>query len=58
MAKKTEVKNVPVLSLNTPLTLKAYSKLTGECFEKQITYQQWLDFPKNENYYYYAHQLK
>jgi len=57
MAKKTEVKNVPVLPLNTPLTLKAYSKLTGECFEKQITYEQWLNLVKHKDYNYYTHQL-
>ena len=57
MAKKTEVKNVPILPLNTPLLLKAFHKVTGEMFEKKITYSEWLVFPKNKDYHYKALQL-
>ena len=40
----------PNLPLNTPLILKAWHKVTFECFEKKITYADWVEFEKNENY--------
>jgi len=56
MAKKAEIKNVPVLPLNTPLILRAFHKVTGEMFEKKITYSEWLEFQKNKDYHYKALQ--
>lgn len=45
------------LPLNTPLLLKAFHKVTGEVFEKQITYSQWLEFKKHKDYNYLTFQL-
>jgi hypothetical protein len=57
MAKKTDPKNVPILPLNTPLLLKAVHRKTMEVFEKKITYKEWIDFEKNENYFYNVYQV-
>jgi len=57
MAKKTEVKNVPILPLNTPILLRAFHKTTGEMFEKKISYKEWIDFKKHPDYDYRTFQL-
>jgi len=57
MAKKAEQKNVPVLPLNTPLLLKAVHRQTMQVFEKKILYSEWLNFEKNENYFYNVYQV-
>jgi len=45
------------LDPNTPLKLIAIHKETGETFEKQITYGEWINFKKNNNYYYKTVQV-
>jgi len=57
MAKKVENKSVPILPLSTVLTLKAYHKITHECFEKKITYKDWLEFKKHKDYDYYTYGI-
>jgi len=47
----------PTLALNTPLLLKAWSKITWDCFEKQITYSEWVNFKKNYLYEYYVYKI-
>jgi hypothetical protein len=47
----------PNLPLNTPLILKAWHKVTLECFEKKITYADWVEFEKHKDYYYNVYQL-
>lgn len=54
MAKK---ENITILPLNTPLLLKAFHKKTGECFEKKITYKEWIDFKKHSDYNYLTYQI-
>ena len=46
----------PNLPLNTPLLLKAWHKVTLECFEKKITYADWVEFDKHKDYYYLTFQ--
>lgn len=44
MAKKkaeTENKNIPLLPLNTPIIIRAFSKVTGEHFDKKATLSEW-----------------
>jgi len=47
----------PTLALNEPLLLKAWSKITWECFEKQITYAEWVNFEKHPMYEYLTFQI-
>jgi hypothetical protein len=56
-SKKVEKKDIPILPLNTVLTLKAYHKKTWQCFEKTISYSQWLVFEKHKDYEYYTYQI-
>lgn len=50
-------KNYPILPLNTPLKLVAVHKTTMVSFEKRITMAEWVDFKKNNQYYYYTYQI-
>jgi len=45
------------LDPNTPLKLIEIHKTTGYTFEKIITYGEWINFKKNNNYYYKTVQV-
>ena len=47
----------PNLPLDTPLLLRAWSKITWQCFEKKITYKEWIEFDKHPNYEYLTYQI-
>jgi hypothetical protein len=47
----------PNLPLDTPLILRAWSKITWECFEKRITYKEWIEFDKHANYEYLTFKI-
>lgn len=52
---KQQVK--PQLPLDTKLKLIAIHKVTFKEHYKQITYEEWLNFQKDKNFYYRAVQL-
>ena len=54
MAKSKAVYQIP---LETKLKLIEIHKATGETFEKIITYGEWINFKKNNNYYYKTAQI-
>lgn len=47
----------PTLPLSINIKLVAVHKKTLQRFEKIITYQEWIDFKKHKDYYYYTYQL-
>jgi len=57
MAKKTENKNIHLLPLNTPIIIRAFSKVTVEHFDKKATLAEWYNLEKHPNYRYIALQV-
>lgn len=45
------------LSPDTPVTVKAYHKETGEETTTRMSYKDWMALKKNENYFYKCLQV-